>query len=318
MASVEKWGMGGTEVLEKLRHSSREIKHPSNPDIDPARTNLNYSLSPDHGGRTDYEYYQERLSEVYVYDRGPRADETVACAGWIVTLPEGNFTPEEEKQFFEAVTAFLSDRFGGQSGRNVISAAVHYDEGKQTFRKDDSGENVLDNEGHRIPSEFRIGKPHLHFNFVPCVKIDHERENAKRWHDPKIDAYEEKLCASEVLDKRTLREIHPQMQQYLDNHGLSQFRVVNGKTATRGYTVEQLKERTDLENRIIALEATLSHEREIIKQLALENASIQEEMAALMRTNVELQHALEMQREAEQNSRWTAERDRGDRSSRWN
>ena len=60
MASVEKWGMGGTEVLQKLRHSSREIKHPSNPDIDPARTNLNYSLSPDHGGRTDYEYYQER------------------------------------------------------------------------------------------------------------------------------------------------------------------------------------------------------------------------------------------------------------------
>ena len=317
MANVEKWSRGGSEVLEKLRHSNRTINNPSNPDIDSERTYLNYSLTPDHGGMDDFDYYQKRLSEVYVYDKGARSAETVTCAGWIVTLPEGEFTREEERQFFETTAQYLSEKFGGPANRNTVSCYVHYDEGKMAYRKDEDGNNELDSEGHRVPEEFKLGRPHLHYNFVPCTDIDHDRENAKRWHDPRIDQYEQKVCAAEVLSKRTLREVHPELQQYLDDHGLSQFKVVNGKTAKQGYTVEQLKERTDLENKIALLESTLSKEREIIKSLAIENASIKEEMAALMRTNAELQRALDIRRETEQNNRWAADRNRDERGSRW-
>ena len=317
MANVEKWSQGGTEVLEKLRHSNRSIKNPSNPDIDAERTHLNYSLTPDHGGMDDYEYYQKRLSEVYVYDKGARADETVTCAGWIVTLPEGDYTREEERAFFEAAAQYLSGKFGGPDNRNTVSIYVHYDEGKMAYKKDEDGDNILDSKGHRVPEEFRVGRPHLHYNFVPCTDIDHDREHAKRWHDPKIDYYDEKLCASEVLNKRTLREFHPQLQQYLDDHGLDQFRVINGRTAKQGLTVEQLKHRTALENRIAELEIALSKERELVKALALENREIKNELEEMLRTNAELQLALNLRREAEHINRWTTDCDRSDRSNRW-
>ncbi len=202
MASVKKFS-ASSEVLQILRHSSREIRHSSNPDIDETRSSQNYRLTSDREC-SDYEYYKKRLSEVYVYNRGARNQETVTAAGWIVTLPEGDFTPDEERAFFEAVSTFLSQKFGGKNNRNVISEEVHYDEGKMAFRKTENGEPELDNEGHKIPEQFRVGRPHLHFNFVPCVEVDHERENAKRWHDPNIDAFEEKLCAAEVLNKRVL------------------------------------------------------------------------------------------------------------------
>lgn len=74
------------------------------------------------------------------------------------------------------------------------------------------------------------GQPHLHFNFMP-ITYDFGRER-------------EKICANEVLDRAELRNIHGQLQKYLDNNGLSDLRVYTGVTTRNGrnYTVEQLKQ----------------------------------------------------------------------------
>ena len=86
---------------------------------------------------------------------------------------------------------------------NVVQAIVHDDEG---------------------------GQPHLHFCFVPVVE------------DPKHEqGY--KICANDVLDRRELRNFHPDLQRYLNEHGLEDARVMTGVTKRQGgnRTVAQLK-----------------------------------------------------------------------------
>ena len=65
MASVEKFSKSA--IVNQLRHIERTIQNPSNPDIDKNRSRLNYSLV-DHG-MTSYDYYKQRLSECYLYNR---------------------------------------------------------------------------------------------------------------------------------------------------------------------------------------------------------------------------------------------------------
>ena len=77
---------------------------------------------------------------------------------------------------------------------NVVQAIVHDDEG---------------------------GQPHLHFCFVPVVE------------DPKHEqGY--KICANDVLDRRELRNFHPDLQRYLNEHGLEDARVMTGVTKRQG------------------------------------------------------------------------------------
>ena len=74
------------------------------------------------------------------------------------------------------------------------------------------------------------GQPHLHFCFVPVVE------------DPKHEqGY--KICANDVLDRRELRNFHPDLQRYLNEHGLEDARVMTGVTKRQGgnRTVAQLK-----------------------------------------------------------------------------
>ena len=131
MASVEKFT--ASAVVNQLRHIERTIAHPANDDIDPRRMHLNYQLSPDRG-MTSYDYYKQRLSELYCYKR----DDVVTLSGWVVTAP-ADLPPEQHEQFFRSVYDFLAHRYGEE---NVISAVVHNDES---------------------------GEPHLHFDFIPAV-----------------------------------------------------------------------------------------------------------------------------------------------------
>ena len=52
-----------------------------------------------------------------------------------------------------------------------------------------------------------------------------------------------KICANDVLDRRELRNFHPDLQRYLDTHGLEDARVMTGVTKRQGgnRTVAQLK-----------------------------------------------------------------------------
>ena len=177
MASVEKFSAGA--VRNQLRHNRREIEHSGNPDIDPSRQGQDYVLSPDRG-MSDYDYFLQRKSELYRYNR----DDVKVMAGWVVTAPQ-DLDPE---------------RYGEE---NVVQAIVHDDEG---------------------------GQPHLHFCFIP-VEEDLKHEQGY------------KICANDVLDRRELRNFHPDLQRYLNEHGLEDARVMTGVTKRQGgnRTVAQLK-----------------------------------------------------------------------------
>ena len=131
MASVKKFTESA--VVNQLRHIERTIAHPENMDIEKDRTVQNYSLLPQRE-ISSYEYYRQRKSELYCYNR---ADVKV-MAGWIVTAPKDLPMSEMEK-FFNVTYEFLSERYGE---KNSVQAVVHNDEG---------------------------GQPHIHFLFIPAA-----------------------------------------------------------------------------------------------------------------------------------------------------
>lgn len=131
MASVKKFTESA--VVNQLRHIEHTIAHPENMDIEKDRTVQNYSLLPQRE-ISSYEYYRQRKSELYCYNR---ADVKV-MAGWIVTAPKDLPMSEMEK-FFNVTYEFLSERYGE---KNCVQAVVHNDEG---------------------------GQPHIHFLFIPAA-----------------------------------------------------------------------------------------------------------------------------------------------------
>ncbi len=131
MASVKKFTESA--VVNQLRHIERTIAHPENMDIEKDRTVQNYSLLPQRE-ISSYEYYRQRKSELYCYNR---ADVKV-MAGWIVTAPKDLPMSEMEK-FFNVTYEFLSERYGE---KNCVQAVVHNDEG---------------------------GQQHIHFLFIPAA-----------------------------------------------------------------------------------------------------------------------------------------------------
>ena len=174
MACAEKFGAGAVRNI--LRHNRREIEHSSNHDIDPKRLERDYILSPDRG-MTEYDYFLQRKSELYCYNR----NDVKVMVGWIVTAPQ-DLDPERYDNFFYATYNFLANHYGEE---NVVQAIVH---------------------------------------------------------DPKHEqGY--KICANDVLDRRELRNFHPDLQRYLNEHGLEDARVMTGVTKRQGgnRTVAQLK-----------------------------------------------------------------------------
>lgn len=198
MASVTKFTR--SSVRNQLRHIERTITHPANEDIDASMSELNYSLAPVRG-MDSYSYFQQRLSELYVYNR---ADVKV-MAGWIVTAPV-DLARDQREAFFVATYGFLAERYGEE---NCVQAIVHNDES---------------------------GQPHLHFCFIPVVP---DRKHGG-----------EKVCANDVLNRAELRNFHPALQKYLNDHNIDAC-VTSGITARQGgnRTVREMKRERSLEHR---------------------------------------------------------------------
>lgn len=172
--------------------------------------------------------------------------------------------PEKQNAFFKAVYTFLENRYGK---KNVIQAWVHYDEGKrEKVINEKTGGYVYESDGS-IKTRLVVGQPHLHFCWIPVVKIDHSKTNRKGSKSGKIFSYHErmsnfseKICAKEVLTKTELKKFHTDLDKYLKANGI-EGEVINGATKGRGYTVEQLKERYEMQERIQELERELEVER---------------------------------------------------------
>ena len=116
MASVEKFSK--SSIVNQLRHIERTIQNPANQDINKEKSYLNYSLI-DHG-MSSYDYYKERLSQCYLYNR----DDVKTAFGWVITCPE-DIAKEDEDLFFYNTFDFLQERYGAE---NCIQAVVHKDE----------------------------------------------------------------------------------------------------------------------------------------------------------------------------------------------
>jgi len=250
MASIEKFV--DAAVVNQLRHCNREIKNDKNKDIDPDRTKWNLSLTPERE-MGEYEYYKARKKELYCYGR---ADVKTMC-GWIITAPQelgklwkDSKTPDPEdlkriRSFFERTAEFLIQRYGIE---NVISITTHFDEGKMRKVKDRWGEYVRDENGE-IKKELVIGRPHLHFNFIPVVADNNPKH-----------AQTEKICANDRINKLELKRFHSELANATDCPY-----VMNGKTKEQGrnYTVEEMKERYET---AIELERLREIERQYIME----------------------------------------------------
>lgn len=252
MASVTK--LTHAAICNQNGHIDREHANPKNTDIDPERTNLNYSFPMLHDGTRPFEYYKQRIGEVYLYGRGShRESKSITGCSWVVSLPKELYgDAAKEKAFFQGTYDFISERYGKE---NIINNAVHYDE---------------------------AGLPHIHVLFSPITRLDHEiaRYKTKRTqHAEKIesgryeytyihvdkngkpadennpdtwvklnnyarisDYYDEKIDCNSVLNKIELKNFHSDLQQYLCDHGI-EGKVITGKTGTN-FTVKELKEFT--------------------------------------------------------------------------
>lgn len=170
-----------------------------NKNIDLARTPENYNLAPTHM-EGQQAFIKQRLSEVKLQKR----DDVKILCDWVVTLPKGDYTPEQEHAFFKETYRFLSGKYGE---KNVVSAFVHKDE----------------------------EQPHMHFAFIPIVP-DH------KWNEKHPDKQREKVSAKECVTKSDLERFHTEFHQQLDScFGCDVFPVQNGETIKGAANVAELK-----------------------------------------------------------------------------
>ena len=100
MAEIEKFTADA--VSEICEHNLRTHRTYANLDINPEKSGMNYSFKMDHQGLKDFDYYQKRIGELYLYGRGSKREaKMITAVGWVITAPAeivGN--AEKEKAFF--------------------------------------------------------------------------------------------------------------------------------------------------------------------------------------------------------------------------
>ena len=232
MARVQKYT--DAAVVNQIRHCKRETKHNSNTDIDSERTYLNYSLTP-RRKISEYEYYKQRKAELYCYHRA----DVKTLASWVVTVPKDIEDSVQIHQFFKTTSDFLIQRYGLE---NVIAIECHFDEGKMEKMKDRWTGNYITDENGNVKQELVLGRPHLHFLFIP-VAPDRNKKHFQT----------EKICANDVLTKTELKRFHSSLKKYLkSNHGPGADGIINGATKAQGrnYSVSEMKEYYDMKQEL--------------------------------------------------------------------
>lgn len=261
MASIEKVTRAG--VVNWLRHNNRCVRNDRNTDIDPARSVQNYSLTPyieiprtEHYARREeirkleYEHYTALKEQFFCYNR----KDVNTLVSVVVTLPKEINDPVTEERFFRGVADFLCARYG-----NTISITVHKDEGKHYQMKHKNG---------NIVREWHKGRPHLHYTFIPTVKINHAALAKKRNAVKAMANYEEKISAKERINRKDLLTLHPNMNEYLNRVCGIDCNVNSGITKEQGgnRTVSELKK-----------EFSVS----IVRDLEIENERLREKVHTL-------------------------------------
>lgn len=255
MANFAKYAAAATGHLmvhyERGKGENGEYVRFGNQAIDLDLTPENYNLAPHHEGG-QLAFLHQRLSEVKVQKR---ADVNV-MGSWVVTLPKGEYTRQQQQDFFAAAYQFLADRYGEQ---NVISAYVHRDE----------------------------SQPHMHFSFVPIVPD-------RKWNAKHPDNPREKVSAKECVTKGDLDQFHKQLQTYLDRQfGADLFPVLNGATAGGNKTIAQMKENLAAEIHQEVTEELTEQINEMVRQQEQIRHKTEEMREPLQKAAVSLQRSAE-------------------------
>lgn len=168
------------EAIKKIEHDLRQHKNYKNKDIDLNKSNRNYH----YGNWKPIEKFKKRINEIYIYGKdGKNKDKINYLCSIVVQYPDN--CPVDEKTFFTCIVNIFSRRFGIE---NVISACVHVDE-----------------VGAR-----GVGKHHLHFKFLPVIKMEKEK-----------NGYTEKLCAKDVVNREMLKTFHEDIEKaFLNDYGI--------------------------------------------------------------------------------------------------
>lgn len=131
---MNKCKLGAVGRLNKHHERQKEI-YKSNPDIDPARTHLNY-----HIVKPKASYRQQALDRIAEVGAKRRKDSVVMQDCLVTASPEWmkERTAEQQRAYFNYAYQFFEKNFGKE---NILSAVVHMDE----------------------------GNPHMHLCFVPIT-----------------------------------------------------------------------------------------------------------------------------------------------------
>lgn len=123
----------------------------------------------------------------------------------------------------------------------VITMPADYTGNKELFFKESYNfmenrygkENIVSSYVHLDETS-----PHMHFCFVPVI------------FDKKKQEY--KVNAKQCINKIELKQIHPQMQEYLEKKLQTKVNILNGATAEGNKTIEQLKKEEKIKQKAIS------------------------------------------------------------------
>ena len=234
IAKYGKKGLG--QLFSHYERKNNEQRNYSNESIDKTKTYLNYNLAPAHE-EGNYKFTVDRCKSLNILNRS----DVNYCCDWCLTVPQEIKEDEEKcKAFFKASYNFLVNRYREE---NVIGAYVHYDE----------------------------TTPHMHFSFIPVKYSFTTSFNADTGEISEVE--KGKVSAKEVIDRKELKVIHSELQEYLNQNLDFECNVLNGATKSNE-TVKQLKEKSKL--------------KEEINTLTKQRDNIQKHTSALLNYNITL------------------------------
>lgn len=208
MARLKKYKTG---IVGVIKHNIRDFKNgkcPTNMEVDPNRTQYNYSLIRRGNTAKQIEHYRKRIeNECFHYKR----KDLIHANEVICTLPK-DCPKDQELAFFQESLKYIASTLP-MGERCIFLAEVHCDEG-----------HVLKDKKTVVE-----GAKHLHVMYVPAVP------------DTKHDGFEYKLCSDQLTRRNILLKWHSSYQSWISNACISAT-VASGVTIDKGISVKSLKE----------------------------------------------------------------------------
>lgn len=245
---IEKYGKSAMGHMlahyERAKDVDGQYVTYNNENIDPSKTYMNYDClqriyqknknEMEEPLKNGYEQFDRIMNRPDVHCMN-RADVNVVC-DCIFTVPEG-MADDEIDRCLDGACKFLVNRYGVRDNNgnvfNIVSCHAHKDE----------------------PN----AQPHIHFAFVPLL----------RKRKKKTGIYENfyRVDAKDVVSRNNLRTLHNDLNTFMTDRFGRDIGVMNGKTADGNMTIKQLKERTELQNRVAELESEVAAKDAEIKKI---------------------------------------------------